>query len=156
MKGLCKHDRMVGTAVCLECPSGTAEDDVIYVDDIVGTNAYIDGQIQPKREGATYVECTGNSQHRAMCMGEGKCHCREKLPEPNDWSVTTCSFCNNAVPAYCCPKCSGFDNDVGKKSPQMLAEYWLAKYLEAISEINALRSMQEKQEIGRRLPDEER
>ena len=27
----------------------------VIVDEIIGTNAYIDGELQPKREGATYV-----------------------------------------------------------------------------------------------------
>ena len=67
MKGLCKHDRSIGH-VCLKCPTGTAEevmgteipwvDDEPYrqfVDEIVGGIAYIDGQLQPKIEGVTYV-----------------------------------------------------------------------------------------------------
>ena len=29
---------------------------VYYVDEIIGTNAYIDGRLQPKREGYTYRE----------------------------------------------------------------------------------------------------
>ena len=30
-------------------------EDIIIVDEIIGTNAYIDGKLQPKREGATYI-----------------------------------------------------------------------------------------------------
>ncbi len=31
------------------------EKEVIYVDEIVGTNAYCDGVLQPKQEGVTYI-----------------------------------------------------------------------------------------------------
>ena len=31
------------------------DNEVIVVDEIIGTSAYIDGELQPKKEGATYV-----------------------------------------------------------------------------------------------------
>jgi hypothetical protein len=64
LEGLCPHGRHTG-AVCIDC--GLEADlyqpnkqvdwkslDEIEVDEIVGGNAYIDGVLQPERDGATY------------------------------------------------------------------------------------------------------
>ena len=63
LEGLCPHDRLL-TAYCPDCAIDEEIDyptkqidwkaEVVCVDEIVGTNAYIDGELQPKREGVTY------------------------------------------------------------------------------------------------------
>ena len=110
--GLCLHGRVIGH-VCMECESGAAEE------------KKMDGLCKPEPEIQAYLErlnedkmttCVGNSMERSMCFLHDE-PCRHRGCE---------------VDNYC-------EREMGKKDPQMLAEYWMEKFLDAEKAAQAYR-----------------
>lgn len=110
--GLCLHGRVIGH-VCMECESGAAEE------------KKMDGLCKPEPEIRAYLErlnedkmttCVGNSMERSMCFLHD---------EP-------CSHRGCEIDNYC-------EREMGKKDPQMLAEYWMEKFLDAEKAAKAYR-----------------
>ena len=70
-EGLCEHERVIGH-VCLDCPSGTAEDEM-------KPDIFDEGQMmEADLSSSQFSACTGNSAARYDCMMEDSCKCERQ------------------------------------------------------------------------------
>ena len=110
--GLCIHGRVIGH-VCMECESGAAEEK--KMDALCKSEPEIQAYLERLNEDGI-TTCAGNSMERSDCFLHD---------EP-------CRHRGCKVDNYC-------EREMGKKDPQMLAEYWMEKFLDAEKAAQAYR-----------------
>lgn len=109
MKGLCKHDRVVGH-VCMKCDSGTAED---WAEEIMGTDT---------------TKCTGNSMEMSDCfLHDQKCPhrgceglCKDE-PEVQK-ELNQIEYCDHGQVKAICLDCAYPDSELDRVKKELAEE----------------------------------